>query len=50
MKNSEKPLKKHFGLDLRKIFIIFMKKSIKNENFMIFQTPVRKYVGIYEKC
>jgi hypothetical protein len=40
---------KNFGLDLGEIFIIFLKKSMKNENFMIFQTTVRKYVGIHEK-
>ena len=45
----KKPLIKNFGLYLRKIFIIFLKKSTKNENFMIFQRAVRKYVGIYEK-
>jgi hypothetical protein len=34
---------------LRKLFIIFLKKSTKNEKFMIFQAALRKYVGIYEQ-
>jgi hypothetical protein len=41
----QKTTNKKFGLDLGKIFIIFL----KNENFMIFKTAVRKYVGIHEK-
>jgi hypothetical protein len=50
MENSEKLPIKDFVNDLRKIFrLIFLKKSkkMKNENVMIFQTVVRKYVGIY---
>ena len=46
----EKPLIKHFGLDLRKILIIFLKKSTKmtNKHIIIFQTAVKKYVDMHE--
>jgi hypothetical protein len=43
---------KNFKLDLGKIFVIFLKKSIKdkkNKKKFAFQTAVRKYVGIHEK-
>ena len=50
-KEFEKPQIKNFGHDLRKISIIFpkLRQKMKNKDFRIFQTAVRKYVGVFEK-